>query len=245
MPAGRITGQYMNKFLILMVAVASTALTACGGGGGGSAAVSPVAASTESFQLRTAYINSISLPRTLVGTLSGTVGGVTITGNGTQTQGSMTAGTFEGVAGLKSVTTLIATFKANGQTVPVSLSVTNHTDSNYVPMGWSGAQYQVVVGAVNIPISAKINDTALALTANRYTSSSKQSRVGTLELTYVLQPDTASTALLKLIETEKNTSGVMTSQTISTFRITPAGGITALSLSNVIPSDNTNLLVTY
>ena len=105
-------------------------------------------------------------------------------------------------------------------------------DSNYIPKGSSSTnEYEVVTGSVNIPDTIRVNDTGIMYTTNRYTDSTKKSSLGTYVRSFVLQPDSASTALLKIIQTQQNTMGVVTSIVTSNYRMTPAGVITILSKS--------------
>ena len=59
----------------------------------------------------------------------------------------------------------------------------------------------------------------------------------------MLEPETASTALFKLIQIERDTSQVATDISIVTFRITPAGAITRLSETST--SEAKVITVTY
>lgn len=200
-------------------------LVGCGGGGGDG----PVT-SIETFQLRTAFTNYLKSTQTHSGTLSGTYLGVSVSGNFTVTQGALSAGTFEGVAAERKTTLLTGTITGTGGSVPIAASATSFWDSSYLPLGSSGGtDYEVVIGAAIIPATARVSDTALIFTANRYADSTKVTRRGTKEVTYAMEPDTASTALLKLIGINKDTGGTTTSTSSSTYRITPSGGLTRLS----------------
>lgn len=215
-------------------------LAACGGGGGGSSG--PVT-STETFQMRTAYVSYIQDSRSLPFTVAGSVSGTTVTGSGTTTQGSMFSTTFEGQAAQAKTTTATGTLTANGQNLPLASTATTYVDSNYNPLGFNSTEYEVVTSSTPIPASAKVGDTGTWYSANRYTSSSKASRTGTETATFVLEPDTASTALLKIIQVQKDTSNTVTSTSTTTFRMTPAGGLTRLS--ETLLQGNTSLTATY
>ena len=216
-------------------------IAACGGGGDSG----PVA-SLDTFQFRTAYINRYIQPISLIGHLSGTVSGVSITGTATVVSGAPSNTIFEGMEALQKVATATVTMTVNGVTVPVSATTLAYADATYYPLGSSApGEYGVVTGVVNIPVTARINDTGIAYTENRYSSSSKFFFLGTTEMTFALEADTGSTALLKLIRTKKNASGTMTAQTISTYRLTPTGVLTDISVSSIDPATNLNLLVTF
>lgn len=206
-------------------------LSACGGGGGIS---DTPAVSANTFQLKAAYINDFIDSRSLPFRVSGVMSGVNVTGSGTITQSNVSNSTFEGITVLQKVSTLTGTlYDPNGRSAPLATTSTSYADSNYVPRGSSDSEYSVITGDINIPLTAKINDTAILHTAKRYTSSSKTTFLGTTVSSFALQPDTASTALLKIIDSKYNTSGTQTSSTITTFRMTPSGGLTPLLVASV------------
>lgn len=216
-------------------------LAACGGGGGGGSSA-PVT-STETFQLRTAYVSYLTDTRSMPFSVTGTVSGVNVSGSGTTTQGSMSATTFEGQSAQVKTTTATGTLIANGQSIPLASSSTTYVDSNYNPLGFNGSEYEVVTSSTPIPTTARVNDTAVWYSATRYTSSSKITRTGTTTATFVLEPDTASTALLKIIQVERNTSNTVTSTNTITFRMTPAGSLTRIN--ETLVEGTTSLTATY
>lgn len=200
-------------------------LAACGGGGG-DGATSPVA-STETFQVRTALTNYLTNTATYTGTVSGTYSSLPVTGTFLVTQGNLGSGTFEGRPALSKAITATGNLIVNGQTIPSAVTTTTYFDSNYVPLGTSGGtDYEVVTGAVTIPTTARIGDTGNLYTVTRWSSSSKTLQRGTTQVSYVLEPDTANTALFKLIRVDKNNSNTTTSTATVSFQITPTGGIT-------------------
>ena len=217
-----------------------------GGGGEPPAAVAPVA-SADTFQLRTAYINNFNETRSLPFALTGVFSGVSVTGSGTLTQGNVSTGTFENVAALKKTSTITGTVTgtANGKTVtmPLAIVITGFTDTNYLPLGSDTPVYTVVTGLVNLPQTVKVNDTGVVFTSTSYSSSTNKTITGTSIVSYVMEPDTASTALLKLIQTDKNIIGATTSTSAVTYRMTPAGGLSRLSETALIGSDT--LSITY
>lgn len=224
------------------IAVSTSALLAACGGGGGGGSSTPVT-STETFQLRTAYVSYLTDTRSLPFSVTGTISGVNVSGTGTVTQGGIAAATFEGQSAQVKTTTVTGTLVANGQSVPLASTSTAYVDANYSPLGFNGSEYEVVTSSAPIPITARVNDTAVWYSATRYIGSSKATRTGTTTATFVLEPDTASTALLKIIEVERNTSSTVTSTSTTTFRITPAGNLTRIS--ETLVKDASSLTVTY
>ena len=229
--------RFNMKVLNLLAITLSTAfLVACGGAGGGGTAT---VVSTSTFQLKTAYVNDLTQIRSgKPFTISGTINGVTVTGNGTVTSGSATAASFEGAPVLQQTSTASVSLIANGRSTPLTTTSTSYVDSNYMPKGVSSSTvgagitittYEIVTGAVNIPATARVYDTGSLITFDRYTTSAKTSYLGTTEYSFALQPDTAATALLKIISTDKDTLGAVTQTSTSTFRIDPNGAFTELS----------------
>jgi hypothetical protein len=218
----------MLKKLKYAVAVAALSLlAACGGGGGGDGGSSEPVTSTETFQVRTAWTNYITNTATYTGTISGTYASYPVTGSMVVSQGSLGTGTFEGQSALSKSTTATGNIVINGTNVPSAVTATMFFDSNYVPLGnTGGTDYEVVTGTVTIPTTARVGDTGNFYSTNRYSSSSKTLLRGTTQVSYVLEPDTATTAIFKMIRVEKDTSNTKTSTSTISFQITPSGGIT-------------------
>lgn len=234
----------MLKKLKYAAAVATLSLlAACGGGGGGSSG--PVA-STSAFNVLAAYVGTFTSPSTNTFSIAGTSGSNQITGSGTATTGNVTSGTFEGLASLQRTTTVTGSFSVNGTSYPLASSVVSWMDSNYVPRGSDGAgEYTVISGTPTLPSSVHVGDTGPVYTANRYTSSSKTTPVGTLTSTYVVEADTASTALVTLINTYKNTSNVTTKVATAQFRITTANTFTRIKETLLDNTNNLSMTLTY
>jgi hypothetical protein len=212
----------------LLASFALMVLAGCGGGGGGGSASTTVA-STDAFQLRTAYVNHVTATRSAPFTASGTIDGINVTGNGTVTEGALTSTTFERQGALQKVTVITGTLNANGRTIPLSSSSTEFVDTNYNPLGSQGDEYEVVTSSVTIPSTARVNSTGVWYTSTLYATSAKSRVEGTATVSYVLEPDTASTALLKIIRIDKDSFGSTTFTNTATFRMTPSGTLTRIS----------------
>ena len=229
-----------SQFKVWSAASAVALLSACGGGGGGSSA--PVT-STDTFQLRTAYVSYINGSGSWPFSISGTVSGANVTGSGTETAGSVSSTTFEGLAAQAKTSTATGSFTVNGQNYPLAVTSTAYVSSNYDPLGFNGTEYEVVNSSVSIPATARVNDTGTWYSSVRYTSSRKTTRAGTATATFVLEPDTSSTALLKIIRIEKDTANTVTSTSTTSFRMTPAGALTRISEIDL--QGTTSLTLTY
>ena len=201
-------------------------LAACGGGGGGDPAPTT---SAETYQTWAAWVNTLNESGTRTFTISGTVNGIAVSGSGSATYGALAGGNFEGKAALAKTTVLTGSVTANGQTIPYGGTTVSYVDSNYRPLGVTSNEYWVVTGTPTIPQTARVNDAGTLYTANRYASSAKTSLLGTATVSYAVQPDTAATALLRLVLTQRTAGGSVTSTDVQTYRMTPAGALTRLS----------------
>ena len=233
----------LKKLKYAATVAAFSLLAACGGGGGGSSG--PVA-STSAFNVLAAYVSTFTNPSTNTFRVTGTSGSNQITGSGTATTGNVTSGTFEGLASLQRTTTVTGSFLVNGTSYPLAGSTVSWTDSNYVPRGESGgSEYIVITGTPTLPTSVHVGDTGPVYTANRYTSSTKTTPLGTLTTTYVVEADTASTALVTLINTYKSTSNVTTKVATAQFRITTANTFTRIKETLLDNTTNLSMTLTY
>lgn len=216
----------MSKFRWIGLALAAT-LTACGGGGDNSSIV-PTVTSTADFPLHTAWVNHVSGSRSLSFTVSGSVNGTNVAGSGTGTQSSLVSTTFEGTPALRGSTTQSMTL--NPGNVTIASTSYGYVDSNYNYLGSSSdEEYAVVTSREAIPASAKVNANGIWHTENRYRDISKSVFLGTETTSFSLEPDTAETALLKIIQVQKNAGGTVTGNFSATYRLTKAGALTRLS----------------
>lgn len=215
-----------RRILSIAVLAAPLLLAGCGGGGSGDP---PPTTSAEIYQTRTAWVNTLTESGTRSFTISGSVDGAAVSGSGNVTFSALAASVFEGRPALAKTTVLTGSLVAGGQTFPYGSTSVAHFDSNNQPLGQVAGEYWVVTGTPAIPQTARVNDAGTMYTVNRYTSSSKTVLLGTAVVGYAVQPDTASTALLRVVVTERTTSGTVSATTIESFRITPAGALTRLT----------------
>ena len=215
-----------RRTLTIAILVAPLLLAGCGGGGAGD---TPPTTSAETYQTRAAWVNSVSESGTRGFTISGSVNGVAVSGSGSATFGALAGSVFEGRPALSRTTVLTGSLVAGGQTLPWGSTQAFHVDANYLPLGRVADEYWLVTGTPAIPQTARVNDAGTLYTFNRYTSSSKTVLLGTGSVGYAVQPDTASTALLRVVITDRPSGGAVSATTIATFRMTPAGSLTRLT----------------
>ena len=223
-------------------------LAGCGGGGGGGNAWPPIS-SSEVFQLKAAWDNIARETGTRNFSVSGTDSGASLSGTGNITQSALVGTVFEGIAGQQKTSTILATititYQGSSRTETLSESASSYYDSNYLPLGsHSSLEYTVVTGNVTIPATARVGDTGTAYTENRYADATKASFLGTTTYTYRLEADTATTALVRIVGLEQDSTGASTGSTETLrYRITPAGAATPIS-ETLVDSDGT-MVFTY
>lgn len=231
-----------HKTLLVSFSCALT-LTACGGGGGNTPA--PVA-SDASFNLQSAQRSEFVTPSVRNFSVSGTSNGFAVTGSGTETAGSVTAGTFEGTAALQRTITVSGSVVVNGITLPLAASTTDWTDTNYVPRGSaSTSEYTVIQGTPAIPTAARVGDLGTLFTATRYADSTRTGLIGTMRTTYSLAADTATTALVSVTSLYYSASGAHTRTVSRQYRINTSNQLTPVLVSDVDFTSNLNLLLQY
>lgn len=231
----------MNKAVRhFFTTLAFVLLAGCGGGGGGSP---PTVTSKETFNLSQAWVSYLTTTQSLPFSVQGTIYGDSVSGNGTLSQSGLQAATFENTPAQRKSGTATLKIVLNRQSTDLAVTTAMYVDSNYLPLGSQGDDYGVVFNAVNIPPSVKVGDNGIWYTERTYPSSAKLYSTGTRTTAFTVEPDTASTALLKVITTDYSSGGSQTSSTVITFRMTPSGTLTRLSDSST--SSEGTLTFTY
>jgi len=215
-------------------------LSACGGGGGGTAATGPVT-STLSFPLKSAYSALVASGFTKSFTVSGTC-----SGTANLTEAAATGGaTFEGVSGQLSAARTITINLTNCTPASTATTSTSYYDTNYVPLGSNtvGGNYGVYLTPPTIPTSVMVGDTGTVGTRTNYTNSTKSVLAGQGVDSYVVEPDTASTAIVNLISKTYNASSVLTGTEQDRYRIAATGAATLISIDIQYANGSTTHLI--
>ena len=218
-------------------------LSACGsgGGGGGPAAPSGPVASAQSFPLQSAYKALIASGSTRTATISGTC-----SGTATFTTTPATGGaTFENTPGRLSATSTQTTNLTNCTPASNTQNLTEYYDTNYVPLGFniSGGDYGVFLTPPLFPASVTVGNTGTIGTDNIYTNSTTLVPAGTQVISYVIEADTASTAIVSLILRSFNTANVLTATQNSRYRIAVTGPLIYVSFDALIANGSTTHMV--
>ena len=229
----------MKMHTILLFSV-SLILSACGGGGSSA----PVA-SMSTFNVKQAFENFIKTPDTKNALFSGTVNGVTLTGNGRATFGGLVPSTFQGVNALLKTSVLTGTLSDGKDVVPVATTALTYWDSNYNFLGRSGGDFSVVTKFVPLSTAAKINDTGSFYTLTNYPSSTKSYIKDTTTVSFSLIADSETSAIVTLIKETKDTSGKRVSSESETYRVTTSNVLTMISETMYISASNATLTITY
>lgn len=193
-----------------------------------------------SFPLATGYGARIAAGTTDNYTISGSC-----TGSATSTNGVASASTFEGVTGFAAAQTITVSFT---NCTPATNAVSGATDwdSSYTPLGASlpGVEYaKFLTAPPPLPASVRVGDTAVYATLTTYTDSTKTVTTGQRILSYVVEADTADTAIVNLISKGYNTSNQLLFTQQSRLRISASGALTAVSIDVQYSTTSTNHLV--
>ena len=234
-------GKTMKKIAIGVAVILASALVGCGGSSGGGS----IQASSEvtSFPLQAGYKALIAGGLQKTFTVSGTC-----SGSGSKTTApASTSATFEGSAALSSAATLTISF-TNCTPASIAQTFTSYVDSNYAPLGFNsvGVSYGVFLTPPSIPSSVFVGATATIGTETFYTDSTKKIGNGTQVLSYVVQADTSTTAVINFISKIFNSSGTLTAIEQDFYRINASGTLAPLT-SDIQYSNGstTHLVLTY
>ena len=231
----------MNYQKFIAVDLSTDFLAACGGGGGSSSApvaTGPVASAT-SFSLQSSYKSDAASGYTKSFTISGSCSGY---GNYSVSPAN-TPATFEGVNGFSSISTITET--STNCTLDPAQSSTSYYDTNYVPLGSNtvGVSYGVFLTPPVIPATVKVGDTGTIGTLTRYKDSTKTTPDGKSVSSYVIEPDTANTAIVNLISKRYNAGGTLTLTEQDRYRISSTNTFTPISMDVQYANGSTTHLV--
>ena len=233
--------QFGPAFLLLV------GFSGCGGGGGGAAAPSGPVTSTLSFPLQSGYKTTVANGLSKSFTISGTCSG---TGNRAQAPAT-TAATFEGVAGFSAASSITMSL-TNCTPASIAQSSTSYWDSNYVPHGFNTgassvkANYGVYLTPPSIPTSVTVGGTGVIGTETLYTDSTKATGYGTSAISYIIEADTSTTAIVNLISNTYNTGNTLLWTEQARYRITSTGALTPVSADiQYANGSTTHLVLTY
>ena len=231
----------LGAFQFTAASLLLVGLAGCGGGGS-STPPGPVV-STLSFPLQSAFKSFVANGATKTFTVSSGCSG---SGNRASAPAN-TAATFEGVAGFSAVQSLTMSL-TNCTPASTAVTYTSYYDANYIPLGFNsvGVNYGVYLTAPVIAASVTVGNTGTIGTTTLYTDSTKAVGNGRQDLSYIVEADTASTAIVNLIAKVYNSGSVLTSTEQVRYRIASTGAL--VPISDDIQYANTStlhLIITY
>jgi hypothetical protein len=95
----------------------------------------------------------------------------------------------------------------------------------------TGQEYAKAASAAKaLPAQVQVGDTGVVVTLNLYTDNTQAVATGRRVLSYSVEADSASTAVVNFVARTDNTSGQMTSMQQSRYRIDANGGLKVLSM---------------
>jgi hypothetical protein len=226
-----------NSLSGIVLALFALVVTGCGGGGGGGAPPpSGPVTSTLSFPLlaasETETASGSSVTLTANGTPATEVTDGLCSGTLNLTVGpANTATTFEGAPAFSFTQVLQMNF-TNCVPASVAETATGYVSSTYAPLGFQvvGGDYGVYAAPAIIPASVKVGDVGIVGTINTYTDSSKTVGTGRHEVSFVVEPDTATTAIINLITKGYNASSQLLFTEQDRWRITESGSFSLVSI---------------
>lgn len=203
-------------------------LGGCGGGGGGGwgggGSAKPVS-SPLSFPLQSGMKLSIQQGYSTNFSVSGTC-----SGTASMTSSSPVASTFGSASALATQNTTYINLPGCSPSYLYG-SLTDYYDNNYNLLGTisSTGAYGVYTTPPNIPVSVKVGDTGNIGTINYFSDSSLTFSSGHDEVSYVIEADTANTAIVNMIARSFDLSGKLTSTEQDRYRIRGNGNLTPVS----------------
>jgi len=231
-----------SRHIQLCLCILGIAALVSGCGGGDSSASGPISSSL-SFQLQSGYKNLIRNGYSKSFTVSGTCNG-----SGTKLSApANTSSTFENVTGFSATETLTMTL-TNCTPASSTQAYTDYYDTNYVPLGFvtAGVNYGVWSSPPSIPATVTVGATGVIGTQNYYTDNSKTTGDGHEDASYVVEPETATTAIVNLISNYYDASGALSATEQDRYRIDAVGTLTPDSINiQYVKGSTSHLVLTF
>lgn len=215
-----------SRFLRVLALCAGVCwLAGCGGGGGDAGGASNIA--TISFPLQAGYRAYVSAGSTVTYTVSGSCAGTA-----TIISAATIPATFEGVTGFSAADSSSITL-SNCTPSSSTASGVEYYDANYTPLGTvttgeEYARFQVLPSP--LPSSVRVGDAGTVGTLLVYTDSTKALQTGTRVLSFVVEPDTQSTAIVNVVSKDYDNLNQLLLTQQSRYRIAANGTLTPVSI---------------
>lgn len=208
--------------------IAISLITACGSGGGGdspAAAVVPAAAAAPTFPFASAY-------KTLVAAGSATKNYTATgacSGSAAVTESPSSGGAvFETASAITATQTFV--LATNCTTAPFTQTTVSYYDINYTPLGNETLGAYTVYSSFTVPTTVKVGDTGTLGSGVSYKDNTKSITAGNTVITYTVEADTSTTAVIKISATLSTTSGYLISTEHDRYRIGATGPLIPVSI---------------
>jgi hypothetical protein len=216
----------LNLLRSILASSVVIALAGCGGGGSSSSPTGPVV-STLSFPMlsgfQTLTASGWSKTFAISGTCSGSLSMARAPAN--------VAVTFEGQSALSATESITMTFSNCTPASSATTATLYYNSSNYYPLGLNsvGVNYGVYLIAPVIPATVTVGSTAVLGSETLYTDSTKAVPNGRIDESFVVEADTATTAIVNLIAKEYNAMGALIFTEQDRYRMSSTGALTPIS----------------
>lgn len=205
-------------------------LCACGGGGSGDGSAAPSTPTTLNFAANAGYKARIVSGSNDNFSLSGTCGGTAAINTGP----ANVPVTFEGVNGFSAAQTSTVTFAPGCTTQAPMVTGRTYYNSSFTPIGLAidGGEYaKFEAPPTGLPTTAKVHTTGPIVTYLSYNDSTQAVRNGKRILTYSIDNDTSTTAILNIITTSVDLTGSTLSVQQSRYHMTESGALTLATIT--------------
>lgn len=232
-----------KRCVVSAIVLACASLAGCGGGGGGSAtataATGPVA-STKAFPVASAMKALLAAGMNKNFSVSGTCAG---TANFSQLPPASGA-SFEGASGLQTVLQTVSMTVTNCSLSNAVSSEIVYLDSNYELLGSKlNSSYVVSLPPYTWPASATVGTTGSIGTQIIYRDSTKTVPTGRHVVSYVVEPDTADTAIVNIVSKTYDASNTLTSTEQDRYRVAATGALDLISAETLLEGSSAAHLV--
>lgn len=221
----------VQMFKLVGVGVLGASLLAgCGGGGGGDGApAAPSTPTTSNFAASKGYTDRIKSGSNDNFNLSGSCGGTA-----TIKTEQPIAATFEGVDGFSAAQVSTVSFSNCSTVAPMVTGKTFYTAA-YAPIGLAidGGEYARYEAPLptGLPASVKVGATGTIVTYLSYNDRTQAVPNGKRIVTYKIEDDTSTTAMLNVVTTAVDLAGATQSVQQSRYRMAENGALTLVSIT--------------
>jgi hypothetical protein len=199
-------------------------LGACGGGSSAPAS-STAATQSAAVPMQTAIAQEVDNGVQASVTVSGTIDNTPVTGTGTVDDTPAAATKFQNLAMLETTDTVSDTVVDNGTTVTMTETTQVLVNpSTFAEVAETRSDGSVVVfPPYTYPPTVVPGDSGTLATGTHYSDESQTDVTGSVDLTYDVMPDTSTSDLVVVDETDTNNNNVQTRDEETTYRVDDDG----------------------